>query len=550
MLRFIFPLLAGLITVSFPVSSRAGDAWDLCRAPSFIFSSPEITGSNETRVEAQSIIQTEDEQLLLTGEVSVLQPQQRIRADEVKLSQEGQSILANGNVQFENQTYRMYSDSVSVDKKNNRARFEQPRFQLNEHHGNGEAERIEQLDESRSQFRNLLYTTCDPDSRVWHLRASEMEIDDASGRGTAKHTTLYFQDIPFFYFPYFQFPIDDRRLSGILTPRIGYSESQGGNLEVPVYWNIAANYDATITPAWFSERGTQLNTENRYLFESNAGQLDLSYLDDDDIEDSRWFQRFRHDSSLGYDIKANLLLTEVSDEDFFDDFDNIAPEYNNLNHLDRHLRLSRQGERWHGEVLWQHYQTPDRSSSISSRPYNRLPRAAIDGPLDPWTDNASSLLSAEWVNFERDDSITGQRGHLVSETSWRASQSWYFFEPALQLNFTDYHLDNNTGDNSIDRAIPILSLDSGLIFERLIGTQNQWLQTLEPRLFLLSTPFEDQDDIPDFDTALLSSTYDNLFRNNRFSGADRIGDAKQITFGLASRIFDNDSGDELFQFRT
>jgi LPS-assembly protein len=204
---------------------------------------------------------------------------------------------------------------------------------------------------------------------------------------------------------------------------------------------------------------------------------------------------------------------------------------------------------WNSKLLWQDYQTLDESTAIANRPYKRLPSLTLDAQPEPWIEDLQTPVSLEITSFDRDDSVTGTRTHVISSLIWNASDSWYFFEPELQLAFTDYQLDDNPGDNSIYRGLPTLSIDTGLIFERLAGSRNQWLQTLEPRLYFLHTPFEDQDDIPDFDTSFNASTYNNLFNNNRFTGADRIGDANQVTFGLASRIFDNDSGNELLNAR-
>jgi LPS-assembly protein len=343
--------------------------------------------------------------------------------------------------------------------------------------------------------------------------------------------------------------VDDRRMSGLLTPSLGYSEDNGNNVVLPVYWNIAPNFDMTITPSWYSDRGTQLNTENRYLFESNQGQLDLSYLDDETLDDSRWFQQWRHQTQFGAATRADLLLVEVSDGDIFDDFENMASKYNNTRHLERHASLQHSGDIWDGQLLWQDYQTLDDTTAVEDRPYNRLPRLLLDVNPEPWRGNLETPLQLELVEFDRDDSVTGTRSHVQAALEWRSANSWYFFEPALQFSVTDYRLQDNVADNSINRSLPTLGLDTGLIFERPAGSRNQWLQTFEPRLYFLHTPFEDQDDIPDFDTSLNASTYSNLFKNNRFTGVDRIGDASQVTLGLASRIYHSDSGDELMQLR-
>ena len=248
-------------------------------------------------------------------------------------------------------------------------------------------------------------------------------------------------------------------------------------------------------------------------------------------------------------MKAGLLLAETSDGDFFDDFSSIASQYNDTRHLERYLRLNRSGDSWQSELMWQDYQTLKDDTAVTDRPYNRLPRFTFDAEPDAWRGGLLTPLHFEWVSFERDDSVTGNRSHFVPSMRLRSEDSWYFFEPELQLAFTNYSLEDNPDGNSLHRALPTLGVDTGLIFERDAGSGDQWRQTLEPRLYFLYTPYEDQDDIPDFDTSLAASTYNNLFRNNRFNGADRIGDASQVTFGLASRLFDDESGAELLNAR-
>jgi LPS-assembly protein len=305
----------------------------------------------------------------------------------------------------------------------------------------------------------------------------------------------------------------------------------------------------TITPAYYSDLGLQMNTENRYLLAGHRGQLDLSWLDDRKFDDSRWFGQWQHAAPLPFGWQGGLLLAEVSDGDFFDDFKTVAPEYNNTRHLERYLRIGRNSAYWQSELVWQNYQTLDERTPVSARPYDRLPRFTLNAQPEALQGQLQLPVHFELVRFDRDDSVTGSRSHFVPSASWNSSNSWYFFRPSLQAAFTDYQLEDNPGGNDLSRALPTLSIDSGLVFERAAGAGGQWRQTLEPRLYFLYTPYEDQDDIPDFDTSLASPSYSNLFRNNRFYGADRIGDAKQVTVGLASRLFDEQSGSELLHAR-
>ncbi len=543
-------LLAVLMSAAiFRPSFAAEEDWSLCRIPSFLFVSNDDLALDETRVEAQTVASDDSESIHLTGDVELIRKDQRLDADDVFIDKSSDEIIANGNVYFADPGHQIKSPSIRIDNRNNSAEFDQPQFEVQTRHARGEARSITKINDDRTEFEDLVYTSCDPGDSGWHMRASELEIDRESGLGTATHARLYMKDVPFLYLPYFQFPIDDRRMSGILAPSIGYADQTGGSFILPVYWNQAPNYDMTITPAWYDKLGVQLSTENRYLFDGHNGQLDLSYIDDRDFGDSRWFKQWRHNTRLPLDVSAGLLLAEVSDKDYFDDFSTVAPQYSNTEHLERYLQFNRGGDFWESELLWQDYQTLNDDTAVTDRPYNRLPRFTFDAQPAAWESGLETPIFFEWAEFDRDDSVTGRRSHLVPALRLRSEESWYFIEPELQLAFTDYALEDNPEGNSQNRALPTLALDTGLIFDRDTGSNRQWRQTLEPRLYFLYTPYEDQDDIPEFDTSLVANTYNNLFRNNRFNGADRIGDARQVTFGLASRVFTNENGGELLNAR-
>ena len=542
-------LVSSLILYALFSRLEADENWNLCRAPAYEPVQSLDSDGLPSEIEAESVTRSEDDVLHFSGQVRLLRGSEKIQADELIIDNQTERLQAYGQVTFESPEYRLQTDSLTMDQKAQTARFGASEFQLPGKHARGSAREVQKLDQSRSRFKGILYTTCDPGNSDWYLTGSQLDINQESGRGTAKNATLYFKGIPFFYLPYIMFPIDDRRMSGVLTPLLGYSESGGSSLAVPFYWNIAPNTDATITPAWFSERGLQLNTENRYLFSSHEGQIDLSYLDDDLLNDSRWQQKWQHRAALGLNIKADVLLQAVSDDLFFHDFDLPGSDNVNFHHLERHISLSQSAESWQTTILWQDYQTLDLSIAINDRPYRRLPRITLNSLFEPFENKLAFESKNEWVQFDHDSRVTGSRLHLLPSLTWPKTGDWYFFKPKLELALTEYQLENNNPfDNSISRSLPILSIDSGLIFERSLNNK-EWIQTLEPRLFFLHVPFEDQTGIPGFDTARLTDSYSNFFETNRFSGADRIGDTKQVTIGLSSRILARDNGREIMNAR-
>jgi len=540
-------MVTGLF-LSLPFANSLADVnWGLCRAPSFKFVDNSDPNLPVTEILAEQMSQNNNDLVRFSGQVEFNRAGQKIQADELIIDNLAEQLHANGRVMFEDANFRLQTEALTLDQKDQSARFDAAEFELPGQHARGTAGAIIKIDESRSQFHDILYTSCDPDDRDWHLTASQLNIDEDSGRGTAKNATLYFQDIPFLYLPYIMFPIDDRRMSGMLTPLISYSNTRGSSLAVPIYWNIAPNTDATITPAWYSKRGLQWNSENRYLSRNHEGQVDLSYLDDDLSDSTRRLKKWQHRANLGLGIKANFLLQEVSDESYFSDFESLTSERDDIDYLERHITFSHSSESWQTNLRWQDYQTIDQSIAIPDQPYHRLPRLTLKSLFKPLDNGLRFGLRNEWVEFDRENSVTGSRLHIAPSIAWSKANSWYFFKPKLQYALTEYRLDNNgPSDNSISRSIPTLSLDTGLIFERVFSAKRGLIQTLEPRLFYLNTPFEDQSIIPDFDTALLSESYNNLFKTNRFSGFDRIGDADQVTLGISSRIISTNSGAELF----
>ena len=481
-----------------------------------------------------------------SGQVELTRPAQVLLADELTMNNVTEQVKASGNVTFESDTSQLRTEFMTMNQKDQSAYFTTSSFTLSEQHVRGTANEVIQFSSSLSRYKKIQYTTCDPGNSNWHLTADQLDINQESGLGTAQHATVYIQDLPVLYLPYLQFPIDDRRMSGILAPTIGSSTDSGDIISIDVYWNIAPNLDATITPIWYGKRGLQINTENRYLFKHHTGQLYLSLIDDQKKNDNRSFQKWLHQANLGSNITADIALRHVSDDTFFGDFKSLDDIDDNVTHLEQQILLSHSTKLWTSNLLLQTYQTP----GTTKQPYSQLPKLTVNSRFKKFDNGVQFNTINEWVRFDHESNIVGDRTHLLPYLSWNQSDSWYFFKPKLEYAFSDYQLNNNNlGDNSIQREIPIFSLDTGLLFDREMNTESNWTQTLEPRLYFLRTPYENQSHIPVFNSALLSNSYNNFFKSNRFSGSDRIGDANQISLGIGTRFLDNDSGAELLYSR-
>lgn len=482
--------------------------------------------------------------LIFSGQVEFKRNTESINADRLELYRNPDRIQASGNIHYSDDLLKLSTSALSFNDELKQGLFENSDFQLYDTHMRGSAAHIEQSDELHSNFQNVRFTTCDPADDHWSLSASKLELNKDTRQGTAQNAVLRVGSVPVFYFPWMMFPIGDQRMSGILSPTFSSSDRDGSTLSLPIYWNQAQNYDMTITPVYYSKRSLQINTENRYLLHNNQGQLNLSWLDDDITGETRWYRQWQHEMDSTAGIHTSITYHKVSDEAFLKDFEQLE-SVSYVDFLKSSVSIKGSFADWNSQLLFEEYQTIDLTQSIAARPYRRLPRLTLDRTKLEQAFEVNLNWQNELVRFDRDDSITGDRLRIKPTISYPMQGDYFYLNPSLQLDFTQYQLDNNSNDiNSIQRSVPLLSIDSGLIFERNAGSDD--LQTLEPRLYLLYVPYEQQSDIPKFDSSLITENYNSLFVNNRFSGADRIGDSEQLSFGLTTRLLDREKGNEWF----
>lgn len=489
---------------------------------------------------------------LLEGNVNLSRGDQRLRAERITLERPDHRVLIEGGFIYGDPKQALRGQQAEVNLNAETGWFKNADYYLPGRNAQGYAEEV-RVDrrQQRTQLEDATYSTCPRGQEFWELRARDLQLNEATGRGTARDITLAFNNTPVFYFPYLSFPITDERQSGFLFPRQGYGSETGLDLQVPYYWNIAPNHDMTLTPRLMTARGLLLGAEYRYLYPNHRGQIGAEYIPyDRRYGDDRGSFNASDRAAPLPNLYTNLRYEYVSDDSYLRDLDNNL-DFLTINYLERHLDARYQGDGWQALARVQGYQILNSTLfSITGNPYQRLPQLLFDGA---WPTSAGGLdyrVYGELVNFQQSDMVTGSRLDLWPTVSWALEQPWGYLKPQAGFRYTGYQLDDNAPDatDAPTRDAPILSLDSGLIFDRPL--QVDWLgvnsgtQTLEPRLFYLYVPYRNQDDIPLFDTTRMDRDYDWLFRKNRFIGADRLGDANQLTTALTTRMIDGRSGRE------
>ena len=489
---------------------------------------------------------------VFSGNVTLVQGAMQLDAEKIRLNRSTGEAEAMDGFVLNRPDVRIAGTDARYLLSSEQGQIDQAIYRIPAIRARGNAVYAELFSEGLSRYRDITYSTCRPGEDDWLLSAETLELDRVEGRGLAHHATLRFMGVPMFYTPVFSFPIDDRRRSGLLVPTIGNSSNTGFDLSVPYYFNLATNYDFTFTPRFMTERGLLLAGEFRFLTEDSDGTVIAEFLPNDsefDEGDQRGSLSIRAKKSFDARTTGLVRLNYVSDSDYLTDLGSSLA-VTSATHVERTGQIQHVRDTWDFLGRAQYFQTVDDNIAFVNRPYSRIPqlRARLEDPNG--LAGTTYHLDAEYVNFYRRESVRGHRIDLFPAISLPLEIDWAYLEPKIGARYTAYWLTDQTAglSDSPSTLNGLFSLDSGLFFDRSISYfDNTAKQTLEPRLYYLFVPEKDQDDQPVFDTGALNFSFNNLFRENRFNGPDRFGDANQLTLALTSRVLSSTTGAELLR---
>jgi LPS-assembly protein len=483
------------------------------------------------------------------GNVVVTRGDVELRAGEMQIDKPNQYVRSDGRIEYQDPLVHVTGSAGSYSASAG-AEFKGAQFQLRERSARGAADSLRLTPDGKLRLEEVYFTTCPAGHQAWELKAGSITLDTRSEVGTGRDARVDFLGVPLIYLPWVSFPLSSDRKSGFLFPGVGSTSSSGFQLSVPYYWNIAPNADFTFQPIEYTKRGPDLDGDLRFLTEQQHGELQWDYLPNDTtFGGSRSRVQLNDVAELPGDVRLTIDAQTVSDVFYFQDFSQ-SPAGTSTSFLNRSADLSYRDEHWRIDGEAQQYQTIDTTLLVDERPYARVPRIVVDSDF--------ALLGvlhygfdSEIVDFQHAPSQvglpplpTGWREDLRPDVKLDLTGAGWFFRPALAWRATFYQLADTLpgAPTSLSRNLPIASLDAGLVFERESGARDQRTLTLEPRLQYLYVPYRDQNALPVFDTGLPDLNPVELFRSNRYVGADRVSDANQLTAGLTSRLLDTRSG--------
>lgn len=484
---------------------------------------------------------------VFTGGVVLRRGNQRLETEGATWNRAEGRIVAVEGARYAQPGIEIESDRLEYLPADGTALLSGNRYRLPVLPASGGAETIRVRSNGRVRMQEVSYTTCPGDEPDWLLEIDTLRVNTRDEIGEATGVKLRFFDTPVIYLPYLAFPLSDRRKSGFLTPEFGQSTRSGIEVRAPYYFNLAPDYDYLLTPVLMSDRGLKLDNLFRYLTPESAGSLRLDYLHRDNatpLYDSRTWFNLTHLTRLenGWRLRANI--EDVSDTDYFQDLGE-SPQVTSRTHVERLIQADYAGETWRIMARAQNFRTLDIDIPEAERPYARLPQIFAEGF---WLDGPLGLdwrLQTEATSFVREVGPEGARAVLEPELSLPLEAPGFFLRPSARLRMVQYYLTAPAPgqDESLGYAAPILSVDSGLRFERPTRS-GRIVQTLEPRVLYAYIPFRDQAALPLFDSSRPDFNYVQLFRPNRYLGADRLGDTNQLSFGITTRLLESATGRE------
>ena len=506
---------------------------------------------NNLSIEAGSIQAELGGRVDIQEKIKITSGLSTITAEEASYDETAGVLQIPKSVVFENPDLIIFGESAKLLTKEKTTIIDGADYQILSIPARGTARQIRVENGANIELDEVTYSTCTSVDNSWELSAKKIVINNQSGEGKARNLVLRLKDIPIIYLPYLSFPINDQRKTGLLVPNLGRSSKRGLEISLPYYWNLAPNIDLTTTPTLMAKRGVQLSAELRFLTAIQGGITQIDYLPNDDIyKKDRTYISHRQTINLPSNWRMKLNGEYASDNSYFEDLTGTMSSTSRT-HLLREIQLEHYSENWIMEIGMDHYQMIDNSIIDDEKPYRRLPYFNFSGM---WGNKALGLnyaLDSEVVFFDKPETISGSRFHVMPEVSAPLNFNGIKITPSMAMDFTKYNLhtanDNSHSMSSVspERAVPIYSLDLTGVFQK-TWKNGRYLQTLEPRILRVYIPYRNQDDFPIFDTIVPDMNGIQLFRKNRYVGQDRLGDTSQISYGITTKVVDANNGNSLF----
>lgn len=475
----------------------------------------------------------------------------RLEADYVEFSNQTKQAFAQGNVLFISGEDSISCNAMDINLATETGTISNGTIFIQNKNFYIHGENIKKTGQFTYQADKGSITSCSQEVPDWKISAKNIKVT-IEGYGTADHAVLWAKKVPTIYSPYLIFPVQTKRQSGLLIPRVTSSDRKGFEYEQPLFIAISENTDATLYVDHMSDRGTKTGVEYRYVLDNKSkGAAFIDFLEDDKIDDGtknsknysydstpqrtntdRFWFRMKHDQDLGNGFSAKLDLDIVSDEDYLIEFQDGFTGYSqtnayfekafgrSLDSFDSSLRKnwlniykSWSNYSFNADVLW-YDNINARRQNVNDTTLQTLPAIEFDASKQRiGTSGFYYSLDSEYRSFYRKDTtatlVNGQRADVYPRISRPMRLGRYLsFEPYAGLRETIWHTSDfvdihGNSDSFRTRETYDVGGQISTKLIKLFNPDNSFAEKakheLVPKLEYVFSPHIDQDDLPSFD---------------------------------------------------
>lgn len=496
-------------------------------------------------------------QAIYSGNVSAIQGNRSVNSEQIIFDQsENRNLLLRGNIFYEDTLVEMKGDQAEMNLDTNDIQIQNGKYHLMGRLGRGSADNATFTNNRYITLNNGSFTSCPVDNSSWNIEGSKIVYDNQDQLLEVWDAKFRVGKVPVLYLPYLQLPTGDKRRSGLLLPNFSYDNIGGLDISQPIYWNIAPNYDATFTPRIIQRRGVQLQTEMRYLNYLGLGTVAFDWLQHDNLYSNnrenknksgysnnsyRWLFHWENDQLIDYNWRFFVDATRVSDNQYLIDLGSkYASETDG--YLTQHYQIGYADNAWDIDLNYKYFQAL--RNDIKDGLYQTQPQLNINYYNNYDNINFNTFSQISHFVSSGDNNPKAWRFHFAPTLNYTLMSSWATLTAEAGFMATHYNQEysnipqNSYLKKSINRFMPKLAIDGKMIFERDFDLFAGYTQTLEPRIKYLYIPYRNQAQIHNYDSSLLQSDYIGLFRDQQYSGLDRIASSNKLATGLTTRVYD------------
>ncbi len=464
-----------------------------------------------------------------------------LRADYVEYNKKTSQASAAGNARLKMDEDTLEGDRIVVNTEEKTGVAYNSKVFYARNHFYITGDRIEKTGEHTYVIDKPVATTCDGDRPDWELAGSRMKVT-IDGYGWITHARFRAAGIPVIYTPLVAFPAKTTRQSGFLLPYLSYSKDKDGvDIEVPFFWAISPQMDATLYQRYIEKRGYKQGLEFRYWAgEKSSGTFYGDYLEDrKNVTETgqtatrrdwqemhkRWSYYLNHQTQFDSSFYLRADLRRVSDPWYFRDFnahnyylDHFAQNERDpfkkvpfrgdesLRSLDSTVRLSKRWDQWSVTALVR--STDDFAVVNNDRTLQKYPEISLTGTRRQVMQTPLYFeFTGAYDYFYRKE---GQRGHYVNVAP--ALSVPFSFGPYAKVTprFVVYETfwsrddkdstqpENKTGVRSIYNASVTMSSQISRVFDIKTGGWEKIRHEIKPAVQYSYIPYVLQDDVPDY----------------------------------------------------